>query len=492
MKQNLKAVSKWRLGRARLLLSLYFAAAWPGGSLVRSAEEPVDENSPRRTEMVRIIERSMTSVVAIRSFTPHQNPGVFYIHSGSGSVLHESGYILTNEHVVMNAVRGEVFLNDNRVVPYRIIARFRHEDMALLKIDVPEKLKPLELGRSHDLMLGEPVLIIGSPGGLVKSVSTGIVSGLNRAATTEHTFLPWMIQTSAASSGGNSGGPLINAIGKQIGMVTSEKKELEAVNFAIAIDRVREILPQMLAGEQRFGFWHGIQIDNLADSAKITSVAPKSPAAKADLQPGDIIRAMDQLDVRQGLDFHLALVEKKAGQAVALRIERGDKPLSVELNLTELPLAEPASDSGVKNGLRFAAYEGQWVNVPDVSLLKPTKQGTTNRPDVGAHKPRDDFFTLRYSGFIKIPMEGLYTFFTSSDDGSKLFIGDRLVVNNDGLHATLESAGVIRLKAGLHPITLIMFEASGGESLTVSIEGPKLNKQEISPQSYFIRPQDSS
>jgi S1-C subfamily serine protease len=492
MKQNLAPIANYRVGTLKQLLVTL--AIWLGVGLVLNAEEPAKaplaEDSPRRTETVRIIERCMPSVVAIRSYTPHKNPGVFYIHNGSGSIVHESGYILTNEHVVMNAVRGDVLLNDDRVVPYRIVARFRHEDMALLKIDVKEKLASLPLGRSHDLMLGEPVLIIGSPGGLIKSVSTGIVSGLNRSTTTEHTFLPWMIQTSAASSGGNSGGPLVNALGMQIGVVTAEKKELEAVNFAIAIDRVREILPQMIAAEQRYGFWHGIQIDSLADSAKVTSVAPDSPAAEAEIQPGDVLHSLDQFDLRKGMDFHLALIDRKQGQAIKLHIARGEDERDVELKLAELPTAEPVEDKDMKNGLQFAAYEGQWQTVPDVAILKPVKQGTTNRPDINAHKPRGDNFALRYSSFVKIPTEGLYTFFTSSDDGSKLFIGERLVVNNDGLHPPRESAGVIRLKAGLHPITILMFEASGGEALSVSIEGPNLKKQEIAPESFFIRKQD--
>ena len=98
-----------------------------------------------------------------------------------------------------------------------------------------------------------------------------------------------------------------------------------------------------------------------------------------------------------------------------------------------------------------------------------------------------DNFGLRISGYIKVPASGLYHFYTSSDDGSKLWIGDRLIVDNDGLHAPAEKIGYVRLKAGTHPIKVTYFEAGDGEELKVLYEGPKIKKQEIPGAVLFHR-----
>jgi S1-C subfamily serine protease len=466
-------------GRAVFMLAVLWTAVAP-------AEE--DERlSRRRTDTVKTIQRCLPAVVAIRTFAPHPQPGVFYIHNGSGTIVHPSGYILTNDHVVMNAVRGEVTLYDDQVLPYRIIAHFPHEDMALVKVNAKQPLTAITLGHSDDLMLGEPALVIGAPGGLVRTVSTGIVSGLNRSTTTEHAFLPWMIQTSAATSGGSSGGPLINALGEQIGIITSEKKELEAVNFAIAIDRVRLMLPQMIAAEQRFAFRLGMEVDTLGKTAKVTELVSDSPAAMAGVKLEDVVESIDDISIREGFDFYFALIDRQAGQKMKLRLRRGDETCDVELTLAELPIPPAVEDKGMINGIHFEAYAGEWDALPDFASQKPVADGRGSVPDVAAHKPSDDNFAIRYTGFVKIPADGLYTFFTASDDGSQLHIGERLVVDNNGLHPSRESAGVIRLSAGLHPITVAMFEQSGDEALKVAIEGPNLNKQAIPAEMWFVR-----
>ncbi len=476
----------WRLSRLSLAAVLLFCIA------TAAVGQQVDDSSPRRTATVELIERCLPSVVALRTFRPHDQQGGFYVNIGSGSVVHESGYILTNDHVVSGAVRGEVSLPDGKTYPYRIVARLSTEDMALLKIDVDRPLKPLPLGRSDDLMLGEPALVIGNPGGLAHSVSTGIVSGVHRSTSTQGAFLPWTIQTSAAVSGGNSGGPLINALGEQIGIITSKQDNAENINFAIAVDRVREMFPRMLAAEQRYGFRLGVDVSMLGPVAKITAVADGSPAQQCGLCVGDEIQCIDDRPLAGGLDFHIALIDRKPGSQLALKIQRGDEQLSVTPVLAELPLSPPHRDEGMIQGLNFAAYQGHWQRLPDFAALKPVSTGTTDKPSVAVYESGGDFFGLRFEGFIKIPADGLYTFYTSSDDGSRLYIADQLVVDNDGLHATLAAAGKVRLKAGLHRIVATFFEAAGDQSLTVSWEGPDIAKQEIPATAYFVQDSKSA
>jgi S1-C subfamily serine protease len=424
--------------------------------------------------------------VAIRTVRQVE-PGKFAFGAGSGTVVHPSGYILTNNHVVQSADNGEVAFYEGKAYRYRVVAQFPPEDLALLKIDAAEPLVPLPMGRSDDLMLGEPVLVIGTPGGLAHTISTGIVSALQRSTATQDTFLPWVIQTTAATSGGSSGGPVINALGQQIGVVASRRIDAENVNFAIAADRVREMFPRMIAAEQRYGFLLGMEVDMLDEKAKVRVVTAGHPAAEAGVRVGDVVCGMGEAAVRHGLDFHIGLIDKKPGDELSFQVRRGDKELTMRARLTELPLAEPVEKKNVAAGLRFAAYRGQWQQLPDFDVLTPLATGTAERPSTAAHPPGGEFFGLRFSGLVEVPADGLYTFYTRSDDGSRLYIDDKLVVDNDGLHPAAESAGLMRLKAGLHPIVVTFFEATGDELLDVAWEGPGVKKQQIPPAAYFHR-----
>jgi hypothetical protein len=147
---------------------------------------------------------------------------------------------------------------------------------------------------------------------------------------------------------------------------------------------------------------------------------------------------------------------------------------------------EPENAAGLVPGLAYQYYHGQWTELPDFEPLKPVATGTTDRFEISKRK-QDDHFAFRFSGYIDVPRDGTYTFFTVSDDGSKLFIGKTEVVTNDGCHAATEQSGEILLKKGRHAITVIYFENEGGEQLDVLWEGPELPKQKI-PPSVLSRP----
>ena len=187
-----------------VLILVVFGSFVPGQE---TAPSPASPSRPlaRYTPTVRLIEESMPSVASIQT-VQEAGPGAFQMGVGSASVIHEDGYLLTNEHVLSRMRQGQVILPDHPPLEFRVVARMSSEDLALIKVDADRPLKAIRMGRSDDLMLGEPVLTIGNPGGLVHSVSTGIVSGLDRSTAVGATFLPMMIQTSAAVSGGNSGG----------------------------------------------------------------------------------------------------------------------------------------------------------------------------------------------------------------------------------------------------------------------------------------------
>lgn len=139
----------------------------------------------------------------------------------------------------------------------------------------------------------------------------------------------------------------------------------------------------------------------------------------------------------------------------------------------------PAVDPGpVASGLNYDYFEGRWARTTELTSLEPVARGTTDAFTDGQRK-RENQFGFRFSGYIQVPRDGLYTFTTRTDDGSTLFIGDKRVVDNDGLHGAREAAGSVALKAGYHPITVWYFEAGGDKDLGVFYEGPDIARQEI-------------
>mgnify|MGYP002786896427 CR=1 FL=1 len=147
-------------------------------------------------------------------------------------------------------------------------------------------------------------------------------------------------------------------------------------------------------------------------------------------------------------------------------------------------LRNPENPSNTTAGLDYKYFEGTWSLLPDFGALSPVKSGNVAGFDISPRN-RDDQFGMQFNGFINVPTDGDYTFFTSSDDGSKLFIGTTQVVDNDGLHGIQERSGVIGLKAGRHAISVTFFENGGGQDLSVSYSGPGITKQVIPASALF-------
>jgi S1-C subfamily serine protease len=449
----------------------------------------VPKDSPRNTATVRLVQRCLPAVVAVQSVKPlaakeEEPTGDFGVSFGSGTVVHPAGFILTNHHVVNHMVRGVVQFADGTALPYRIVASQPSDDIALVKVETDKPLAIIPLGHSADLMLGEPALVLGTPSGLAHSVSTGIISGLKRSAVSSEASLSSLVQTTAAVSGGSSGGPLINAEGRLIGVIAAKKDGAENVAFAIDIDRVRTILPQMIAAEQRYGFTWGASVDMLADRAVLAEVTKESSLSLAGLEAGDIITQIDGNPIRHGFDLQLAIIDRQPGDKLSIVFERNGKSQTIVAKLNSLKLIAPVT-AKVRPGLAVTAYLGNWTKLPDFAKMRPVAQGVAARPVAAISLPQNDAYGLRFSGYLQVPSDGLYKFYLRSDDGSRLQVDGSTVVDNDGAHPALESAGLLRLKAGLHAMQLDYYEASGDQALQISWEGPNLEKQEIPAAVYF-------
>jgi hypothetical protein len=174
---------------------------------------------------------------------------------------------------------------------------------------------------------------------------------------------------------------------------------------------------------------------------------------------------------------------------VSARCFRKGKPVSETAKAAfaqvEPRPAEEAAD--VEPGISYSYCEGDWDSLPDFSAIKPVKKGMIANFSF-APRNRNEHFGFLYSGFIRVPVDGVYTFFTDSDDGSRLYIGDELVVDNDALHGMLEKNGSIALAAGVHPIRVIYFNKTGGNGLNVSYQGPGIEKMPIPDAALFRRP----
>jgi S1-C subfamily serine protease len=406
---------------------------------------------------------------------------------GSGSIIHPGGYMLSNSHVFQIEGKQEVKFADGSTAPFRVIAVDEANDVALLKIDAGRPLQSLALGDSNGLRVGEPVAVIGNPFGMGHTLSAGFVTARHRSTKTEHAFLTDMVQTDAGVNPGNSGGPLLDMDGRILGMITSVKKEAENISFAIPIDKIRALFPRLVAPEGRYGFRLGMEVA-AGRPVEIQAIEDDSPAAAAGLQAGDALTHLNGQSLREGLDFTLALIGHQGGETLPLTVERNGKPLQVAVTLGTVKAQPAAETAPLTQGLDFKLYHGQWKELPDFTGLEPKATGTMKNFGLAESK-NEDHFALDIHGYIDIPAAGNYAFFTKSDDGSRLWIGDRMVVDNDGLHSAALQRGFIKLAKGKHPIRVTFFEATGEQALEVTYQPPDAKKKHPIPDSALFRPQ---
>ncbi len=323
------------------------------------ADDDAARREARRTPIVRVFEQcrdavvniSTTRIVRMRSLGMHgmwdeifdfglpraRNRRVQSV--GSGVVVHESGYIVTNAHVVAQASDIQVTFADGETRPADLLAVDPEHDLAVLKVDAPQPLNDQKLGRSDDIMIGETVVAVGNPLGLQHSVSAGIVSALNRDLPFSNDITySGLIQTDAPINPGNSGGPLLNINGELIGINTAIRGDAQNIGFAIPVDQLWELLPNMLDIERRQRVRFGLRVGG--QRAEVISVRDDSPAAKAGLRPGDRVVRFNGEALRDGIDYYVHLLGVKPDSEVRLVIRRGDQTQAVEVPLESVPLPD--------------------------------------------------------------------------------------------------------------------------------------------------------
>ncbi len=255
---------------------------------------------------------------------------------GSGVIVDESGLVLTNYHVVRRASSIEVQLWDGTSFSADVVGYDVDSDLCLLKLqgEVPQ-LTAAEYARVDDLYLGETVIAIGNPFGLGQSVSTGVLSALNRSFQEGDVDFENLIQTDAAINPGNSGGPLVNLDGQLVGINQAIRADAQGICFAIPLSHIEPFLSFWLKPAHFSDAFLGIPTNAILQSADYSGVLlpapiPNSPLAKAGLQEGDRIFAVNGNSVKNPIEFGHAIWKLKSGDTVMLSTNRGELTLTLE------------------------------------------------------------------------------------------------------------------------------------------------------------------
>jgi S1-C subfamily serine protease len=364
-----------------------------------AAPAAIPEEDPRRDAVVSVIEQVIPAVVNIATVRPSYGygPSDTMMSAGSGVVIDEAGYLLTNDHVVRDAGKIAVQFNFGTNLFYEatVVASDANRDVALLRLIARpgEKFHVIKLAREDDLLLGETVLALGNPFGLGGTVTRGILSSKSRLVPKEGARLELknMLQTDAPINEGNSGGPLINLRGELIGINTAVVSEAQSLGFAIPIRIVEEALADIFPTEYVKSYWFGGRVKVGSYPLVVTSVQPESPAGQAGLKVGDAILQVRGKVPRSFIEFgdllatnvagEIPITIRRAGDTTELRVRLVPQNVVFNADLVRRKLGldlQPRSGSpGLvvssvqKDGPAQAAglVEGVWITAVDGQIL---------------------------------------------------------------------------------------------------------------------------
>jgi S1-C subfamily serine protease len=304
-----------------------------------------------------IYRRDAPGVVFVRAQTLRTDPTPFDVFNsaepteatGSGFVIDEDGLILTNAHVVAAATSVQVTFSDSHTVSAKPVGKDLDTDLALLRVD-PDglDLEPLELGDSETVQVGDPTVAIGNPFGLERTLTTGVVSALQRRLSAPSGFtIENVIQTDAALNPGNSGGPLIDASGRVIGINSQiatggDPGGAVGIGFAVPVNTAKEVIPQLEEDGHVERAYLGVQGSTAGGGVLVERVQPDSPAAAAGLRDADVLRSLDGRSVRSMADVSAILERHRPGDVIRVGVRSGGQPRDVQAKLADRPAAPPA------------------------------------------------------------------------------------------------------------------------------------------------------
>ena len=382
------------------------------------APSAAQDRALRETPVVRVVRKVSPAVVYVSCQQRVQNPfagspwdmfGDFPGFSreenslGSGVIVDPTGFVLTNEHVILGGSKIQVTLSTGKQYPARVMGTAPESDLALLKIEGDRPFPTAELGSSSDLMIGETLIAVGNPFGLSNTVTQGILSAVGRTVTSGKRQYSDFLQTDAAINPGNSGGALCNILGQVIGINTAIIRDAQGIGFAIPIDRAKRVMDQLRAYGHVRPLWLGFLALDLNDFAKkradvsggvyVAKTYPFAvPQAEA-LRPGDILTSVGGKPLDGTGDLNARLAMASPGQRLEVSGTRKGKPFTQSLTAALLPdqltpamawellglkvaqgarglavsavrSGSPAEDTGLRQGDVLLAVEDQPVETP--------------------------------------------------------------------------------------------------------------------------------
>jgi serine protease Do len=305
---------------------------------------------------------------------------------GSGVIVTEDGYILTNNHVVDGADEVKVSLQDGRELAAKVVGRDPKTDVAVLKVEA-RSLPAMAMGNSENIEVGDVVLAVGNPFGIGQTVTMGIVSATGRA--TLGLDYEDFIQTDAAINPGNSGGALVDSDGRLVGINTailSRSGGNQGIGFAIPVNLARDVMEALVRDGKVTRGYLGVMIQDVTPAlakkfgleevrgALVGEVTPKGPAAKAGVESGDVIAKINGREVKDSRQLKLAVARVAPGDTATLTVLRDGKEKTLKVKLDELPgdktvaKASAPDDEGTLNGVGVADVDARTrrqFNIPD-------------------------------------------------------------------------------------------------------------------------------
>jgi len=269
---------------------------------------------------------------------------------GSGVIIDSAHkYILTNHHVIVRASKIAITLANQQEFNAIVVGTDPESDLAVLKIETETAIPSITMGRSDDLMIGETVIAIGNPFGLSHTVTTGVISALNRSVRTESGIYNNFIQIDASINPGNSGGPLLNINGELIGINTAIYSGAEGIGFAIPIDRAKAIVSDLINYGRVYTAWLGITVQDLNENlidyfhlpvkygALITEILAGSPAKEKGLKRGDVIIEIKKNKIKTSRDYYNNLSQHTANEIIRLGFFRNGKRQQIRIKAAPFP-----------------------------------------------------------------------------------------------------------------------------------------------------------
>ncbi len=287
-------------------------------------------------------------------FEPGYEPRPQRASLGSGIIIDgQKGFILTNAHVIDNTAQISVMLQDQRQFEAEIVGVDPESDLAVLRIASQEPLPSVALGADRKLLIGETVIAIGNPFGFSNSVTTGVISALNRTIRTDRYVHRDFIQTDASINPGNSGGPLLDITGELIGINTAIYAKAQGIGFAIPVAQARKIIADLITHGEVVPVWLGLTLQPLDDTLinylklpeseyrdgglVVKSVFPDSPAGLAGIVEGDVVLAIDDRPLPSTNAYRLLIKRFSAGQSLNIRLWRNGASRKVSVITADFP-----------------------------------------------------------------------------------------------------------------------------------------------------------